>query len=493
MKQSIAFLLALTLTLSVCGCAKTPENNIIAQKNNDRLIEAATQTGDENRQTLEETKGNAPQNYTYSFTTEDGKVVISADAQVTLPETDTIPMYNLSSSGFTQEQATAIYDYLFNGEETWIMTGEDYSQEMADQDLIEARAAIASAQANPDLTEEDRERIVSDHQSIIDSIEETYDSLPAVAQAQKKPNDSTYLTQEIQTINGVEEYQALEAHTDAGDMLLISNFSKTSDGTSQIYYRSSTGERYGLRDGIPVSAEEADAQCVCDLSYDEAKSLADGVLEAAGVETSLVQTSLLKGCDVTETDGGAEIQYAYDEDYSAYCFYYARIVDDTPVAVTTNQYIYHGDTNPIWLYESIEVAVDSSGICQIDWSYPVEVNEVIANDVEILPFEEAAAIFEQMTPLVYQGNVAEHEEETALECSYHIDVNRVELNLMRIRDSGGERTGLYVPAWVFYGTETLDYHYTDVSQDFHDTEATPWIILAVNAVDGTVIDVTAGY
>lgn len=493
MKQCIAFLLALTLAVSLCGCAETPEDDIIAQKDNDRLIEAATQSGDENRRSLEETQQSAPEHYTYSFTTEDGKVSITADAEVTLPEADTIPMYNLSCSGFTQEQATAIYDYLFDGDETWIMTGEDYSQEMADQDLIKAREAIASAQANPDLSEEARAQQIQNHQEVIDTIEEMYDSLPEVSQAQKEPNDSTYLTHEIQTMNGAEEYQGLEAHTDAGDLLLISNFAKGSDGSSQISYTSPTGSRYGLRDGITVTPEQADAQCKCSYSYDEAKALADGLLSAAGVEAKLVQTSLVKGVTETESNDGEEIQYDYDEDYSAYVFYYARIVDDTPVAVTTNQYIYHEDTNPIWLYESIEIAVDSNGISNIEWEFPVEVDEVIANDVEILPFEEAAAVFEQMTPLVYQGNAANLEEGTAMECSYTINVDRVELNLMRVRNSGGERTGLYVPAWVFYGTETQHCHYTDNDSDLDTTEATPWSILAVNAIDGTVIDVIAGY
>ena len=137
--------------------------------------------------------------------------------------------------------------------------------------------------------------------------------------------------------------------------------------------------------------------------------------------------------------------------------------------------------------------MDSSGISNIDWQYPVSVDEVIANDVEILPFEEAAAVFEQMAPLVYQGNAAEHEDSSDLVCGYDVNVDRVELNLMRVRDSGGTRTGLYVPAWVFYGTETQHLDFNDSDNDLDTTEATPWIILAVNAVDGTVIDVIAGY
>jgi hypothetical protein len=129
----------------------------------------------------------------------------------------------------------------------------------------------------------------------------------------------------------------------------------------------------------------------------------------------------------------------------------------------------------------------------MNWSNPVQVDESISNNVNILPFETAAETFQQMTPLVYQGNIDAHEANSTLDAAFDVKVDRVELNLMRVRSSGEALTGLYVPAWVFYGTENLLSHNNDMDSDYEDAEPSPWIILAVNAVDATVIDVVAGY
>ena len=67
-----------------------------------------------------------------------------------------------------------------------------------------------------------------------------------------------------------------------------------------------------------------------------------------------------------------------------------------------------------------------------------------------------------------------------------------------LRNDGSKREGLHVPTWVFYGTETridhIDPEEADGEEDsWRSTEDTPWIVMAVNAVDGTVIDQVEGY
>jgi hypothetical protein len=64
------------------------------------------------------------------------------------------------------------------------------------------------------------------------------------------------------------------------------------------------------------------------------------------------------------------------------------------------------------------------------------------------------------------------------------------LHLVRVRDGGG-LTGLYTPAWVFYGKETRIAERSGVV--FEGTEDQPWILMAINAVDGSIIDLIAGY
>ena len=49
---------------------------------------------------------------------------------------------------------------------------------------------------------------------------------------------------------------------------------------------------------------------------------------------------------------------------------------------------------------------------------------------------------------------------------------------------------MYVPTWVFYGTQDFGREPFTGEQIL---SRSPWIILAVNAVDGSIIDVKAGY
>lgn len=496
MKKQIPILLAAAMIFStVAGCAETPDSSLVGQKNTDRLKEAAQNTEDENRVSLDEIKQQTTETYTYTFHSEDGKVNIEADATVSLPESESVPMYSLSCTGFTQEQATAAYNYLLSGKETWVMEGEDYSKEQADSDLLKARKTIAEVEENTDLDDTTKERQKQECQDIIETIEAEYDSLPDKSNPQKTPVDSTYQSAEMETLAGTEQYQKLEANTDEGDVLLVENFSLGSDGSSRIYFSGASGENYSIGDGVAVTPEEAGALCKCERSYEEAKALADGFLEAMGIPAHLAQVSVVKAGRTIETEDTT--MTVYEDDYSGYVFFYGRVIDQTSVAVTASQYIAHEDTAPVWLYESIQILVNADGIAQVQWEFPVELAETIANDVDILQFSDASAIFEEMTPLIYEGNVQEAEDNATIELSYEVTVDRVELNLMRIKDSGTERTGLYVPAWVFYGKETKHYFYAD--EQFADEpnlefpEPTPWIVLALNAIDGSVIDVVSGY
>lgn len=114
--------------------------------------------------------------------------------------------------------------------------------------------------------------------------------------------------------------------------------------------------------------------------------------------------------------------------------------------------------------------------------------DIVNEDVQIVPFSDVSRIFEEMAPIIHQGKIAALDEESGASYATSITVDRIELNLMRIRD-GGSLTGLYVPAWVFYGTE--EYGTAQSSEPF--VSKSPWIILAVNAVDGSIIDIKAGY
>ena len=80
-----------------------------------------------------------------------------------------------------------------------------------------------------------------------------------------------------------------------------------------------------------------------------------------------------------------------------------------------------------------------------------------------------------------------------------VDIDDIELCLLRVREQNGDDTaGLLVPAWVFYGHNIAAGPTGDMSYDFLGGVSKSWpeapiILLAINAIDGSVIDMAKGY
>ena len=68
------------------------------------------------------------------------------------------------------------------------------------------------------------------------------------------------------------------------------------------------------------------------------------------------------------------------------------------------------------------------------------------------------------------------------------DIQKVVLTLRRIQEQNASDVGLLVPVWDFYGSETIEY-----SGEPRTTLERELPILTINAIDGSVIDLTKGY
>lgn len=457
-RRKTACLCAAVILLA--GCAKSPENDIVARKNTEALVSKATEA-DEDRKTLAESKEQTLEHYNWNYDNGAGTLHIDVDADVALPETDMIPMYRLSCTGFTQEQVTGLYDYLFQGRETFRREGESYTKADCEKDIIKARKQLEETKQDTSVPEGEREQeqVMENQQSYLDDLLDRYDSLPEESQEKKVPVDSP--------------------------------------GWPSLGYMKTGKYRYDPDIGLPVTPQEANEKKAPDLpyTYEEAKALADEVPKSMGIEAELVQAGLVKGYTevATEDEDNPGIKAA--EGYTAFQFQYARIVDGIPVAVTSSQYVSDDEAALIWPYETIVIVVSEAGIQEISWGSPVSLDETVANDVPILSFEKAKAVFEELAPLAHEGKIEERSDEEHT-VALDVHVNQVRLCLMRVKNDGSKRQGLYVPAWVFYGTEATDWNFQSSGPDGDDEpdrEPTPLIVLAVNAVDGTVIDQVEGY
>jgi hypothetical protein len=497
-KKPFCFCVAVLL---LTGCMKTPETDAVVQKNTEALVSKATEE-DENRKPLAENREETPKHYSWNYDNGAGTVHIDAESDVTLPESETIPMYKLSSTGFTQEQVTGLYDYLFEGRETYQIQGESFTKEACEKKMVNIKKEIEDLEkpgdGSEEWEEESREQSRTYLRERLEELSAEYDGLPTESELKKIPVDATLVekTSILEGDDGAYEEKTLEMHceSDAGDRLSVTNVPVDSGAWPNILYRKEGKYDYDGVIGLPVTPEEANEKKSAELpySYEEAKALADGAVREAGVEGEVAQTELMEG----EIRG--EESAVSSGEYTAFRFRYARRVDGIPVAVTSSTYISGDETAQIWSYEQLMITVSEVGIQDIRWEAPISLDETVTSDVPILSFDDAAAVFEEVAPLAYEGKWEAYSEEPKTDCTMEIHVDKVCLSLMRVKNDGSKRQGLYVPAWVFYGTETkierADSQEDSGGEDsWSSTEDVPWIVLAVNAVDGTVIDQVEGY
>ena len=146
MKRLICILLAAMTALSLAACQKTPEKVTVVKKDTERMIEQAS--SEDNGNKLSEL-GIPDEHYAFNSELADGRLKINVDADIRIPEADTIPIRKVSMGVFSQEAVTGIFNYLFEGEQAFDisqtrMTKADYEkrilgyrQTLADKSYLE--------------------------------------------------------------------------------------------------------------------------------------------------------------------------------------------------------------------------------------------------------------------------------------------------------------------------------------------------------------------
>ena len=485
-KRILSLGLAAALSLSAWIL---PASAAAVGTNLERLIEIASEKDETRKQIMDASASELPKKFTYRSVSEDKKVTVTAGAEIFPGRVETVPIYRASCQGFTQEQVSGIFHYLFDGEDAWYaQDNQYYTKAMADADLAEAQQELARLEADTTLSEEDREFEIAVCQGNIDSLDSVYDTLPE--EIVKLPTDGTMLSETATTLDGNREYQRLDARTDGGKTMSVVNFMDW-DAGSHLEYCSETGKRFRRQPDAPGrSAGVTPIRTVFGGNehkiFETMAAAMNDFFTATGLPAMrLIQMDTVDAVKEIET-GYGQTTTEYDDEDRALRLCYARNVAGLPAAVIASSALYSEDDRPAWLYERLYITLDQNGISNIYWSYPVTTGEQVLEDVDILPYEEATRIFKETVVTVFKSEVAALEKESGTPCRLAVNVDTVRLSMMRLRD-GDKLSGLYVPAWVFYGTKNL---YSDDTAAFSPS---PWILYAINAIDGSIIDVKAGY
>jgi hypothetical protein len=472
------------------GCQATPNENVVARKDLQQMLEQAQKESAEINSgiSLSEQYG-IPNHYTYEATGAGGMLNINVDAAVNVPTGSAMPIYRVKATEFSQEVVTAFFQALCGDAEMYIDSGQR-TKEQIRQDILSIESQIAQIKDDPQrseeteaaksaLAEQEREWETAPDTLMEDRTDGTLlnDKTTAsdVAVSQSDELIATPMPQAGGSGTGLEAYERVNG----GDGR---RFGVSNDSTpAMLYYdcrNSSEGSIFGQTLTIPIQEEsdiDTDTLSKVGIKPKEASQLVQSLLNNTD-SGMVVDRMYLQNDAIYYDDGIAEPAKHY-----AYLIYCVRTVDGLPCSyVAGASYQADDAVAPYWQYEEMYFLVNGEGIFEMWWTCPIEVVEMINNDARLKSFQEIQGIFEKMMLVRYEA-LAEYNK-------YDFEINRATLALHRIVEQNSNGSGLLVPAWNYYGKLI-----TDPDDPLLCNETLDRSFLTINAIDGSLIDVGKGY
>ena len=493
MKRTFVVIISAVLLIlfSGClfGCQATPENPILVEKDSERLIEQAGKK--DNGVSLSDMLA-LENNYQFNYMSQNGKLQIHADAFVVLPGAEAMPIFRIVATGFSQEFAKKAFCFLFpdpNNRPNNVTSGKVATKADLEKRLIELKKQLADGTYNSDeYSEADWQRLIEVTEEMLKDAPETGENIPeTVADGTMKLVDNgKYSYYELACMDSatldrqfsVVSYDVLPSSLDYDDAL---------GTTSKMRFIKDAEWQYEGQDELTITQGSLSDHTTEKLSVglEDAKMLCERFFSAVEMEDfyEISEITLIKKTD----------------DQYAVKLYYRQLVDGVPTFACTRDYYGTQDlyARP-WGYEFVSFIVSENGIDAIKWIEPVQVVETVTPDAQLLTLEQVTPIFEKMLITRLEPRLEIYTDPIELDC----DVSSVALELVRIKEHNViGKEGLLVPAWVFYGHLTQRTMYTSGTVYTYDMIGNvgssvlgpPAVIMAINAIDGSVIDLEMGY
>ncbi len=475
MKKTIVLVLA--LLLAHIACVPTPDDEAIVQKNQDEMLQQASATS--------ETTTYIAQSKEYKFHYTEEMLEISIDTQIVV-QNSVLPIARVNANGFKQETVTALYNVLTNGETCYmdlnnVQTKDEIAQELAS--MISALDDGSYAQS--DLDEDE-------WKAAIEELQQAYQNAPEQITNEKHPSDGTMKTAK----DSWGSFSVLDAYSTHHHFYVSSSIDNHLK--SIFRYERVHSPEYSMRNAIKIT-EMTEQSDQIQLSYQEAIKTAKELMNVCGIPMNIRATYLIDDSHDSLSESGETPGVNY-----AYRIFLGRVLSNVNVAIDETETSSNNDVyQQPWVMESAQITIDANGIASFQWVEPLEVDEIVINKSNLLPFSDIQAIAEKMLPIIYRPITP---TDTLLKQSYKVTCNDIRLELVRVREQNATKSlrGFLVPAWVFYGQIIDTRLRKEIGQDVVRFRAYggvgggsyykgPTVILCINAVDGSIINPILGY
>lgn len=498
-KKAIALITTALSAFCLVSCQATPESNIVVGKDSERMIEQADGSG------IKLSELNIPdKNYVYSVKGSDDRLSINIDAKITTPDSDYISLAKTNTKiGFSQETVTKIFNCLYpNDKSYWIKDGISSKSDIQEEILNLKRQLSENSYDTNEFSREDIEKMIS-------NLEEQY-AVASDKDSEKELSDGSMRETSKETHLGSSQGLYLNVSDTHGNKLQVYSFGEKADAISKNSLSFTTTESEGNAFSMSGAIEINDKSNIpseingkLSTSLDEAEEKCLNFLSAIGFDNaySLSHAYIVNNATLSTVDNGTGDKSSPDY---AYKLFFSQTYNGSHIATNVNAVSSLEEIENVsepWEYESLLFTINDNGIIEIIWENPISIGENVVQNASLIKFEEAVDIFKTMSDTKFTPNfkLRDNSEDSAVlkTSSYDIDISEISLELINTKRQGSSNEGILTPAYVFYGhtiekgilsgNEITVY---DGDSDFPEQKA---VVMAINAVDGSVINMTAGY
>lgn len=525
MKKIFSLLLAVGFTLALSACQETPDEVVVVKKDTERLVEQVRESSGEEDQdasganTLAEKLG-APDRF-HAENVYSDRFIMTADAEIILPNVEALPTVRVIPADFSQETVDRLYDYLVGDTVMYEMTSLRSKADI-EAELIDWKQTLSDPNASPEQKAQAEEKIaeLTGQYAAAPETMQYERGNPTIRELESRDFTSgklqyTYmgvkLTEEPGHMDTSGKYFEVHQNNTGGEIIKTENvggFSvvDTASRGARFYYTNTallesalggTGGRSFEVGKITQEEWEKAGYGFAGMGPDEASAAVNDLLSAAGIHNLTV--SSVEMWLHTAYDAGYSLNGDSYEAYQAaeqeilsgkhndkitgatYRVYCVRQVSGVDVTSDTLSSYLDDSYGKQWYYETFTADVCKDGIYCVSWVSPYEITETIAADTKLLPFMDVERTIHQMFR-------ASHDPGPDAAALFEYEVDRLVLSLRRIAEPGGVESGLLVPVWDVYGVAWITY-----PGEPKMSASGAASLLTINAIDGSVIDLSKGY
>lgn len=525
MRKIFLILLAAITALSLTACQKTPDEVVVVKKDTERLVEQVRENGSEEAQdaaaanTLAEKLG-VPDRF-FAENVYSDTFIMTADAEIVLPDAEKLPTVRVIPADFSQETVDRLYDYLVGDTVMYEMSSLRTKTDI-EAELIDWKKTLSDPNASSEQKAQAEEKIaeLTDQYATAPETIEYEKGNSTIHELESRDFTSgklqyTYmgvkLTEEPGRMDTSGKYFEVHQNNTGGEIIkteTVGGFSvvDTASRGARFYYTNTAllESALGGTDGRTFEVGEITQEEWESAGYeftgigpDEAVQEVNQLLTAIGADdmsVATVEMSLQTTYDTSyniNDDSYRTYQTQQEEILSGkhndkitgvtYRVYCVRQVNGVNVTSDSHSSYLDDSYGKQWYYETFTADVCKDGIYSISWVSPHEVTETITQDTEILPFGEVEKIINQM----FRASHDPGPESTAL---FEYEVDQIVLSLRRIAEPGGVESGLLIPVWDVYGEAWITYPGEPKMPGNGDVS-----LLTINAIDGSIINLSKGY